>query len=238
MKKSLLKKEFFILGADDISSKEFDELLILLTLTANYLIMNNSPEISLLKAINKYNGNIKNKLNLIASELIFKNQSIDIIWDNLAGSFQNDQSKILLKLIKRMITKSAYETGKRLKNIIENINLNKKIIRKRTVLLKSQQFKVIILLFVLSALMGLMTNIIPFFSQFFQVIYSGNSYQSISLNYNIMNILPNLITFGLILFITSITITHAIKLKNFIFISIFYLFIYLIIVYLTSYFFF
>ncbi|MHA1269493.1 MAG: hypothetical protein ACTSPY_06855 [Candidatus Helarchaeota archaeon] len=237
LKKNLIKKEFFILGDESRTAKEFDELILLLSLFSNHLQMNNSPEISLLKSIMTYRGTIKNKLLEISKDLMLNNPTIDEIWNNLINILENSQSKVLLKLIRRMLKKSAYETGVRLKNIIDNINFNKKIIKKRQILLKSQQFKVIILLFILSGLMGLMTNIIPLFSQFFLVINSGIYPELFTLNNDLITLLPILITFSIILFFTSKTITNVIKFKKSLILSVLVLFIYFSIVYLTSMFF-
>ena len=237
LKKTLLKKDFFILGEKDLSSNEFNELIQFLSIFANNLQMNNSPEISLLKSMKKYNGSIKNNLNTLSTNLLMKDMHLDEAWRTLIYNMESTQSKVLLNLIKRMLKKSSYETGIRLKNIIKNIYLNKRIIDERSILLKSQQFKVVILLFILSGLMGLMTNIIPIFGQLFQIINNGNFTEILFPQYNFLNILPVLFTFSSILFITSKVITKVIRLNNSILYSISNLLIYLLISYFTSLFF-
>ena len=160
---------------------------------------------------------------------------MDKFWEHLIHNMENKQSKVLLHLVKRMLKKSSTETGTRLKNIIHNININKQYIEKRNVLLKSLQFKVLILLFVLGGLMGVMTNIIPFFSQFFQIMNNGSFTEITFSQQNIFTLLPIVFTLGTILFITAKIITKAIKLRNSLFYSLIVFLVYLLVVYLIDF---
>ncbi|MBD3227200.1 MAG: hypothetical protein GF329_03345 [Candidatus Lokiarchaeota archaeon] len=237
LKKVLLKREFFILGDDDNGSNEFNELILFLSIFSNKLRMDNAPENALIEALSIYNGDIKEILKKSISDLIMDNYAIHQVFNNLIHNLKSNQSKIILDLTNRMLEKDSKETGDRLANIIDNINLNRKIVEKRNILLKSQQFKVLILLFVLSGLMGLMTNIIPLFNQFFQV-FMGTEFTEIVFTENtFIDLVPIAFTFSIILFITSRVITQIIKLKKSYFYSFIVLFVYLLIVYGTSLFF-
>jgi hypothetical protein len=235
LKKTLIKREFFILGEKDFTSNEFDELILFLSAFANYLEMNNAPEISLIKAMKTHSEIINGKLLKISSNIISKNYHMDKFWEHLIHNMENKQSKVLLHLLKRMLKKSSSETGTRLKNIIHNININKQYIEKRKVLLKSLQFKVLILLFVLGGLMGVMTNIIPFFSQFFLIMNNGSFTEITFAQQNIFTLLPIAFTLGSILFITAKIITKAIKLRNSLFYSLIVLLVYLLVMYLIDF---
>jgi len=230
----LLKKEFFILGAEPNKHSEFDEIILILTLFANNLMINNSPEIALIHAINTYNGPLKDNLEIISKKLLFEYNSIDDIWSIFYKSINDAQSKILLKLTSKMLKKNSKETGSRLRNIINNINKNKSIIKNRYLIIKSQQFKVLILIFVLSGLMGIMTNIIPIFGEFFKFISIG---EPITFNLSIFDLhllIPVLITFSSILFITTIVITKAVKFKRSYFLGFVVSILYFLIVYLIN----
>ncbi|TFF89352.1 MAG: hypothetical protein EU549_00915 [Promethearchaeota archaeon] len=237
LKKVLLKREFFILGANDTDSNEFNELILFLSIFSNQLMMNNSPENSLIKSLKIYKGEIQEILDNTIFDLLMMDYHIHKVMDNLIDNLKSNQSKVILNLTNRMLKKDSKETGYRLNNIIDNIQSNRKIVEKRNILLKSQQFKVLILLFILSGLMGLMTNIIPLFNQFFQV-FMGQEFTEITLTENsFFDLVPIILTFGVILFITSKAITSAIKFKKSYFYSIIVLFVYLLIVYGTSLFF-
>jgi len=237
LKKILFKKEFFILGSEEHFSNEFNELLIFFTNFANKLCLNNSPEIAFLESVKIHNGKLKDKLLSIINKIINRNYHLENIWKLLSDAMESSQSKLLINLTYKMLKKDFSESGNRLKNIIENININKKMIEKRHILLRSQQFKVLILLFILSALLGLMTNIIPIISQFFLIINTNNNININLIHYNYIEIVPMIITYSVILFMTSIIILKSVKFKNHLFISILVLILYYLIFYSISLFF-
>ncbi|MHA1268203.1 MAG: hypothetical protein ACTSPY_00330 [Candidatus Helarchaeota archaeon] len=211
LKKSLLNKDFTFLGNIIGYEKELNQLINLLTTFANYLRLGNSPEVSLFKSFKLMET--KSEYSSEKYNITIRNYTFDEVWNNLENRFLENQSRILLRLVSKMIKKNSIETGIRIKNILDNIKSNKRIVAKRKLLLKSVQFKLIILLIILSSLMGLMANILPIFGQFFQIII-GNQYINISdLSISINNIVPILITFLVIIFFTSKTMLDIVKFR-------------------------
>ncbi|TFF88081.1 MAG: hypothetical protein EU549_03670 [Promethearchaeota archaeon] len=231
LKKSLLKKEFLLLGALKNNENEFNSLLIFLMLFSNYLKMNNSPEIALIKSIKLINSNS----NLSSYQFRLPNELIEYhledFWMKLIHNFKHYQSKILLKLILRMLNKNSQETGLRIENILDNIKSNRKIISERKIIIKSLQFKSLLLLFILSCLIGLFSTIIPIIGNFFQLIFIYPSNFSMQNEYSLISYLPLLLTYSSIIISTTIIILNIVRIKKIYHFSIVFFIIYISIFY-------
>ncbi|TFF98802.1 MAG: hypothetical protein EU547_00555 [Promethearchaeota archaeon] len=234
LKKSLLKKQIEILGARQEES--FEDLITFLTLLSNYLKLNNSPEIALTKSIYMFDQKLTSNISLIIGDLFYKGNDLEDIWRKLILKFgRNNQSRVLLNLIFKMLRKNSIETGFRLKNIIENININKKLIAKRKILIKSMQFKVFLLLGTLTCLIGLITNIIPLIGSFFQVFINPNFLDHLYINNTYLFFIPILISISIIIFFVSYTILNIVEIKKNRVYSVLFVIIYLLVYYGTEF---
>jgi hypothetical protein len=233
LKKSLLKKQIEILGARE--NNTFKDLITFLILLSNYLKLKNSPEISLIKSLYMLNRKLSPNTSLIINDLFNRGNDLEDIWKNLIVKFErNKQSITLLNLIFKMLRKDSVETGFRLKNVIENILQNKKLIEKRRILIKSMQFKVFLLLGTLTCLIGLITNIIPLMGSFFQVLINSNFIDHLYINDSYLFFIPILISISIIIFFVSYTILNIVEIKKSKFYSISFVIIYLLVYYVTD----
>ena len=227
-KKFLLKREFFIFGENYNNSNEFNELLIFFKNFSNLLQMN-SPEISFIKSSKLKNLNsTKQTINNISRRLIIGNLNFKKALKMLSFNIVDRQSRILLKMINEMISKNTYEAGFRLKNTVDNILKIQEFINEREIILKSNKFKIIIMAVIMSSVLGLMTNLIP------MMIPALNMISSVILP-NEINIIPFLITFSSIIVVIGYLSLDVVKTKNKIWYSLLFLMIYLIIVFVFSF---
>jgi len=228
MKASLIKKEMTFFGQD--SRDNLDDLLTFLIIFSNYLEKNISPEIALIKSIIKmnYNLNFKELYNYI----LFNDIKFRDLWERLLDIYKDDDSKSILEFIYRILIKNSLESSKRIKIIIKNIELNRKIIEKRNLIYKSLQFKVSILLFIFSVLMGIISYIIPFLSQIFKIFLFNDINFNINFLFEINNFLI-ILNISIIIFINSYSILSIIKqkdklIKSFIFLGLYLFSFYLV----------
>ncbi|MHA1694615.1 MAG: hypothetical protein ACTSYZ_08175 [Candidatus Helarchaeota archaeon] len=235
LKKSLIKRSFVFFGESVNQEKELILLLNFLDVFSNYLCLNNSPEIALFKSIKllKLNSSFFKNPEMFIQ---INNFEFNEYWNNLINNFKEQKNKILLKLILKMLSKNSLETGKRIKNILDNIEFNRKLIAKRKTIIKSIQFKVLILMSIFSILMGLFTNILPIFSLFFQQVTNGLFIQNNFILFDNKIIIPIIITNTILVFFTSKIIFKTINFQKSLPISLLFILIYFISFYFTSFF--
>ncbi|MBD3228137.1 MAG: hypothetical protein GF329_08105 [Candidatus Lokiarchaeota archaeon] len=214
LKKALLRKDFFIFGDSEKNEDEFNSLIIFLILFSNYLKINDSPENALIKSIKKMNDDLNIPIDQFGFDNGLMEFHLEKLWKNLLIRFKSHQSKILLNLILRMLYKDSSETGLRIENIINNIKLNRKMISKRKVIIKSLQLKSLLLLLILSCLIGLLTTIIPIIGSFFQIIFTNSFNFSIQNEFSLLFYSPLLLTYSIIIISTSIVILNIVQYKR------------------------
>ncbi|MHA2013823.1 MAG: hypothetical protein ACTSWG_15770, partial [Candidatus Helarchaeota archaeon] len=230
-----IKRSFVFFGESVNQEKELILLLNFLDVFSNYLCLNNSPEIALFKSIKllKLNSSFFKNPEMFIQ---INNFEFNEYWNNLINNFKEQKNKILLKLILKMLSKNSLETGKRIKNILDNIEFNRKLIAKRKTIIKSIQFKVLILMSIFSILMGLFTNILPIFSLFFQQVTNGLFIQNNFILFDNKIIIPIIITNTILVFFTSKIIFKTINFQKSLPISLLFILIYFISFYFTSFF--
>jgi len=233
MKNLLIKKGVEILGTElQHDAKEFNTLTNFLILFSNNLRQMNSPERAMYNSLLIMKKNITNTKFLNFNNLLLIDIHFDELWNRFTNFFENKQIRVILNLIGRMLKKSSPETGIRIQNILFNLESNKKLILKRKILLNSLQFKSFILLIILSCLIGLLSNLMPFIGHFFQFMNSLNFYSDI-IQISVINSFIILITFSIIIFYTSYTILKLLNSKNYLIISIINLCLYWLFYYFT-----
>ncbi|MHC1590453.1 MAG: hypothetical protein ACXQS8_00025, partial [Candidatus Helarchaeales archaeon] len=162
-----------ISGSEKINLKyleqEFEELLEFLMFFANSLKRNNSEE----KAC--FDGLASSKITVlrnrvITPQLLQKQISIESFWIMLEERLKNPDSKKILGMLRRMLSKSSAETGSRLISMITQIKMNQQLIRERKLVFKAQQFKIRFLCLILNAVLGMLACITPLLYYSFQAL--------------------------------------------------------------------
>lgn len=168
--------ESILLGKDDLSKDNsiLNELLHFLTYFGNELKQEAPQEIAFIKAFEFYNGPLKHSIKNSVISIFSRNQSFSIGWNVLKTNFNDLQIQFLLSLIGRMLEKSSSETGNRILSIIQQLKANRELIQEREGIIKSQQFKIKFLVFIIAGILGLIASLTPLLTQMFQIVSDQN----------------------------------------------------------------
>jgi len=177
-KNRILKPHFELFGESALSERDeinkdnsiLIEYLHFLTYFGNELKHGIPQEMAFLKAYESYNGSLKSSLKNPISAIFCGNNSFKNGWNELKVSFNNSQIVFLINIIGRMLEKSSIETGNRIISIIQQLKINRELFEEREGIIKSQQFKIKFLIFIIAAILGLISGLTPLLIQIFQIV--------------------------------------------------------------------
>jgi len=140
------------------------EVIVLLKLIGNNLVLGRSIENSLYNAFHNFSSEFFNLDYYI--RLINIGKSYSEIFSELA-SHTNDKSLARIWLLLSKITIiSSFESGEKLLEMANNLEKNNKLIEKQKAIMKSQQYKILILGSMTSVFLGVIAGLAPLFITF------------------------------------------------------------------------
>ncbi len=150
------------LGGDD---SEMIEYLKFLTVLGNELKRKAPQEIALFNAFNAYHGTLREPIAQCISDIFIGGDSFEEGWGKLKGALLDTQVHFLMNLISRMVEKSSVEAGERIISTLQQLKVNRELIRERESIVKSQQFKIKFLVFIMAGAIGLIAGLTPMLIQ-------------------------------------------------------------------------
>jgi hypothetical protein len=193
-----------------------DKVIFLLKAIANNLILGRSTENSIYLAIKNLHENQHSKENwikLLNLGLGYKELLLKLV------DYTEDKSLARVWiLLSKLMNISSFETGKKILEIADNLETNKKLMEKRNSTLKAQRFKTLFLGSVTSIFLGILAGLAPLFVTFVAI------FRNITVNQTTLNIMPfslYFIAISSIYFISDIGF-GKINFKTFIFTTIAY----------------
>ncbi len=150
------------LGSGD---SEMIEFLNFLTHFGNELKRKLPPEIALLKAYTAYQGVLSRLIKQCCIEVFCGGGSFEEGWSLLKEGLNNSQVNFLMNLITRMVEKSSSEAGERIISTLQQMKVNRELIRERESIIKAQQFKIKFLIFIMAGVIGLIAGLTPMLIQ-------------------------------------------------------------------------
>ncbi|MFX1295325.1 MAG: hypothetical protein ACFFD2_10790 [Promethearchaeota archaeon] len=188
IKARIIKSNFELFGETSIldnenSDNNFTDLIEFLNFLIyfiNELKLGKPQELALFNALQSYTGKLKPSLEECCNEVCYWGNAFKNSWLTLKTKIKNSQINFLIDLIDRMLSKSSLETGARLTSVIYQLNANRELIQEREGIIKAQQLKIKMLVFVMAGILGLISGLTPLLIQIFNVL----SNPEISIEFN------------------------------------------------------
>lgn len=198
LKTRLLEKNFALFGEKKflekdelgIDSPELLEFMTLLTYLGNELKRGTPQEIALLRSAQACTGVLKHTFLILIQGIFWEGKSFSQGWSDLKMAFQDSQVHFLMDLVDRMLNKSSLETGNRILSTLQHLKTNRELIRERESIIKAQQFKAKFMIFISSAVLGLLAGLSPFLMKIGFLLADPET----TLNFQFIDALPLIIS--------------------------------------------
>ncbi len=169
IKDRIMKHQFELFGEKGVLEKdelgnddsEMIEFLTFLTFFGNELKRKVPPEMALLKAFSTYQGTLRKPVAQCITDIFCGGNSFGEGWSKLKEALLDPQVHFLTNLITRMVEKSSTEAGERIISTLQQLKVNRELVRERESIIKAQQFKVKFLICVMAAVIGLIAGLTP-----------------------------------------------------------------------------
>ncbi len=169
--RKFIKIDIFLIGLlKEYSSnekKKFDEFLLFLKTFAINLKNNISPEKAFITAYlqNKnyflvLNEALGNQVNYLLNFSYPFNEMVE----QFKSELNNLRCNLILDTIKSMINKNAYYSSNKIFEILDIIDIHRKLENKLSIIIKGEKFRVLIFLFLLPIIIGAIGGMIPLFT--------------------------------------------------------------------------
>jgi len=193
-----------------------EEVIFLLKIIGNNLILGRSSENSIflaIKNLQERNHRDKNWIKLLNLGL-----GTNGILEKLAEFTKDKSLARVWILLSKLMKISSVETGKKILEIADNLDSNRKLMEKRNSTLKAQRYKTLFLGALTSIFLGILAGLAPLFVTFVSI------FRNITINQTTLTIMPfslYFITISSIYFISDIGF-GKIDIKTIIFTTIVY----------------
>jgi hypothetical protein len=211
LNKKFLKNNFFLLGLINNYSKEekakFNEFISFLVSFTLNLQKNSSPELAFVKAYTQnelhYNF-LKKPLKKQISLLLNFSCTFDEILERLQIELKSIRYQIILDVIGKLVAQNAYLSHEKISEILNEISIHQKLENKLEVIIKGEQFKVLLFLFLLPIIIGGIGGLFPLFNFIIGNI-SLNGNLSLSVLFKLLFTFDFIIIFLSLLFCVNIS---------------------------------
>lgn len=186
--KKFLKNNFYLIGLINNYSKEekakFNEFVsFLLSFTMN-LQKNSSPELAFVKAFtqNEHHYTIlETPLKTQISHLLNFSCTFDELLEKLQIELKSIRYRIILDVIGKLVSQNAFLSHGKISEILNEISIHQRLENKLEIIIKGEQFKVLLFLFLLPIIIGGIGGLFPLFN-----FIMGNLSLNNSLNFSIL----------------------------------------------------
>ncbi|MHA1756935.1 MAG: hypothetical protein ACTSVV_09210 [Promethearchaeota archaeon] len=200
--------------SDDKLMKELFEVEDFLILFSKNLLNSYSPEKSLQKAIEQFDGAIKKIFQKMLKNIFIEGFTFTDAVSQTAQSLRNPQSRQLFLYLMNYLSDDPENKAKRTLKLLYRIRENKQLYYKRKNMLKTQNFKIKLLINVVAIIFGFIAALTPWFSTL--SIINNFSIENFNFTSGIANE-PQffvLTSFLLILIINSLILYSIVEIKN------------------------
>ena len=180
--KKFLKNNFYLIGLINNYSKEekakFNEFIsFLLSFTMN-LQKNSSPELAFVKAFaqNEHHYTIlETPLKTQISHLLNFSCTFNDLLERLQIELKPVRYRIILDAIGKLVVQNAFLSHEKISEILDEISIHQRLENRLEIIIKGEQFKVLLFLFLLPIIIGGIGGLFPLFNFIMGNISLNNS---------------------------------------------------------------
>ncbi|MHA1348974.1 MAG: hypothetical protein ACTSQM_04415, partial [Candidatus Odinarchaeia archaeon] len=183
------------------SNSELEEVENFLHHFAENLLKRLSPEIALVEALERYDGELKPILEKFVLTVIYEGKTVLEALKNIEQELENRHAIRLLEISMKVLKKDSVTSGKRILSLVNMFRENRKIVLQRQNIIAAQRFKVKFLIFTLPVILGLMAALSPLFSLI--PLQEISEYNFTNLTLNLDTSIYLILSFGAVNFTTA-----------------------------------
>ncbi|MFW9772091.1 MAG: hypothetical protein ACFFEO_07995 [Candidatus Thorarchaeota archaeon] len=168
--KKFIKSDIFLLGLltnyNKNEKKIFEEFLSFLKYFALNLQNNLSPEKAFIKSYFSHKEQLiklTKPLDIQVNRLLNLNSSFTEMMEFLQYELKSFRYWIIIDVLKKMLVENAFESSKKIVDLLEFISKHRKLEKKLEIIMKGEKFKVLLFFFLLPIIMGAIGGMFPLF---------------------------------------------------------------------------
>ena len=150
---------------------------------------------------------LNEKLDNNISQLISLQYTLKDLINRLKLEFNSPRYKIILNVIENMFEQSAYYTSEKISDILDIIDKHRRLEEKFKIIIKGEQFKVIVFVIALPIILGVLGGLLPLLVAIMEYMEDFERLEKVQNFYELVSIMDIIIVF-IVLFLCNIISTY------------------------------
>lgn len=171
--------------------REFNDFLVFLKNFAITLSYKKSPEFALFSAYRKSHKKFQRRIIFPISSLLKNSISLGDTIELIKSDLKSTRTRLILNVLKKMVYKDTFHTAESIWALLKIISTHQKLEKKKIIIIKGEQFKSLIFIFLLPFILGIISGTFPAFFYYLNLLNTTDLSSSVIFyfSYDIIDII-------------------------------------------------